>query len=880
MKSVHPLASAVRIVLGSLTAALAVPALAQDTGDIEEIVITGSRITRSNLDSPSPIISFNRDDIDRSGYANLQQMMEKLPVAGNGTFSTRGNNQDSTANGTAAISLRGLGADATLVLVNGRRVQMSPFAQDITTNFVDINSIPVAAIERVEVLKDGASAVYGSDAVAGVVNVVLRRDFEGFELSGSYGDASGDMNEKNLSAIWGINGEDSNITLVYDYYSNSTLENRERGTLDSANQSGNGGEDFRSSRSSPGRYTVGGATTIDPACPADRVAGQTCLFDYGPYNLLEPESDRMGLLINGYKGLGGGIELFTEMGVQHNESIARGAPAPLDSGAGLSVPWDHPDNPFTRPVGDTSSSFDIQRYRTVDAGPRRWDIESDTLRGVFGLRGELAESWKWEVAAQWARSKSQQTGDRGMGWVRTDFLQQEISAGRYNPFGLNSDNPQSVIDAIQTSLVRRGESHMKGVDLSLNGELFEMSGGVAKMAAGVEYREEDVDDQPDDQFVRGLIYGTEAVSASADREITSAYAEFLLPLFAGFEVSLAGRYDDYSDFGDTWNPKIAARWAPIDTLALRASWGTGFRAPSLAQIGLGPSQESQFFVDNYRCAEHPGDPNYCTALDNTLVFGGNPDLDAEDSESFNLGIQLEPIEQLSIAVDWWRIEQENKIDEVSFGYIYNQNCNVQNSAICSRLPPLAGDTLGELDELQVSFVNIGEQNAEGVDFGAYYDMTVADGDLRIGLDYTYLLDFERVELDATGTGFDSRSLAGEYEYPEHRWAFNADWGNDLWGIHSVVTYVGEFEDTPDIDFDGTLDYDQYSTPKVDAFVTWNLQFRFTGIEKTVLSLGADNVLDEDPPFAVGDGDADLYGYVSSQHSPRGRFIYARVNYRF
>ena len=188
------LARAVRFALGTaigVSATLsAAPVFAQEAGakPVEEIYVTGSRIGRSSdFESPSPVASFNRDDLSKSGYSNLQQLMEKQPFTGNGTFSTRGNNQDSTANGAASISLRGLGADATLVLVNGRRVAISAFAESITTNFVDINSIPVAAIERIEVLKDGASAVYGSDAVAGVVNIILRDDFDGFELSADGG---------------------------------------------------------------------------------------------------------------------------------------------------------------------------------------------------------------------------------------------------------------------------------------------------------------------------------------------------------------------------------------------------------------------------------------------------------------------------------------------------------------------------------------------------------------------------------------------------------------------------------------------------------------------------------------------------------------------
>ncbi len=221
-----------------------------------------------------------------------------MPSNGNGAFSTRGNNQDSTANGAASISLRGLGADATLVLVNGRRVAISPFAESITTNFVDINSIPVSAIERVEILKDGASALYGSDAVAGVINIILRKDFEGLELSGQYGSTTeSGYDEQNYSAVWGFGGEDSNVTFIFDYFKNSTLQNTERGTLGSANQTPQGGEDFRSSRGYPGRFIVNGTTTRDPACPPGSIAGQTCVYDFGIWNLLIPEAERGGLLM-------------------------------------------------------------------------------------------------------------------------------------------------------------------------------------------------------------------------------------------------------------------------------------------------------------------------------------------------------------------------------------------------------------------------------------------------------------------------------------------------------------------------------------------------------------------------------------------------------
>lgn len=837
----------------------------------EEIFVTGSRIARSSdFENPSPVITVDRSAIESSGYNNLQQLMEKMPANGAGAFSTRGNNQDSTANGAASISLRGLGADATLVLVNGRRVAISSFAENVTTNFVDINSIPVAAIERIEVLKDGSSAIYGSDAVAGVVNIILRDDFEGFEASVGYGDADG-YDEKTVSAIWGLSGDNFNITMIADYFTNSNLFNSERGSMGSANQSARGGQDFRSSRGYPGAFTVttptGTETLPDPACPPGSLAGSVCLYDFGPFNVLIPEAERTGFMLMGHQTMANGLEAFVELAIQHNNSFAQGAPTPLDDTANLTVPVTHPNNPFPN-----ATAISINRYRTVDAGARQWDIQTDNLRGVVGLRGSFG-TWDWEIAAQRARSESEQTGDKSQGWVRTDFLQQEIDAGRYNPFG-GVQNPPEVIEAITTNLVRRGVSRLTMYDAQISGELFEFGSDAIRMAAGVEYREESISDIPDDQFQRGLIFGTESVSAAASRDNWSAFVEFSLPLHETLELNLAARYDDYSDFGDTTNPKVAVRWSPIDSLAFRASWGTGFRAPSLAQIGLGPSQESQFFIDTYGC--NAGIPQACLPLDYNLIFSGNPDLEAEESESLNFGVGWQPTDRAEITLDYWKIEQENKIDEVPFGYIYNQFCGVQDSEVCTRGTPLPGASLGLLQTINVGFINIGEQNVSGIDLGGSYGFDLAGGQLTLGLTYTHLLEFERVELDEDGTSFISRELAGEYEYPEDRAQLTADWSTDNWGVFASVNYIGEFEDTPDADFDGTLDYDLVSTPKVDAFTTVNLQLRYTGIENVRVLLGVDNVFDEEPPFAVGDGDTDLYGYVQSQHSPLGRLWSAKA----
>jgi outer membrane receptor protein involved in Fe transport len=273
-------------------------------------------------------------------------------------------------------------------------------------------------------------------------------------------------------------------------------------------------------------------------------------------------------------------------------------------------------------------------------------------------------------------------------------------------------------------------------------------------------------------------------------------------------------------------------------------------------------------------------PTYCSNTDYNRVFSGNPNLEPEKSHSFNAGAAFKPTSDLELTLDYWDIKQDNKIDEVPFGFIYANNCADQNSTVCIRGTPLPGQALGQLQSVASTFINIGEQTAGGIDVGGFYGMNAGPGRLTFGLQWSHLLKFERVELNTAGTAFVRRSLDGEYEYPEDRAVATADWSNQNFGIYANVNYVGPFEDTPDFDFDGTLDYDTNKSRMVGSFTTLNLQFRYTGIKNTKLVFGLDNALDEKPPFAIGDGDADVYGYVQSQHSPRGRFWNARAIFSF
>lgn len=840
---------------------LSVPTVQAQTSNnsqpVERLQITGSNILRTDAEGALPVTIIGRDMLDKSGFENLQQVLERLPSAGSGTFSTRGNSQDSTANGAAAISLRGFGADATLVLINGRRVANNAFAEGITNNFVDINSIPVAAIERIDILKDGASAIYGSDAIAGVVNVILRKDYVGTEVSLSHGGSSG-YDETSFSLIWGTGDTQSNTTVILDYFHNSQLDNFELGKFGTADQRPYGGADLRSSRGYPGRFEVDGKIVADPGCPAAQIVGVSCVYDYGPESITLPAAERVGLLVNSQRQLTDNTELFLELAAQHNISVAGGAATPLDEGAKLTVPGNHPNNPWKKDIK-------ISRYRTSDAGPRRWDITSDTLRALVGIRGEL-QSYQWEAAVSKGRSSASQTGERGQGWVRTDFLQTEINAGRYNPFG-GVSNPTAVIDAITTSLVRRGESHLTAADARISGELSQLPAGPLGIAAGVEYRSEDGRDTPDDQFVRRLIYGTESVSAAASRTQRAAYVEFSVPVTTSLELQLAQRYDRYSDFGSSASPKVAFTFKATETLSARGSWSEGFRAPSLAQIGLGPSQKSQFFVDTFLCPVDDKANPACTSTDYTIGLTGNKDLKAEESESWNLGVVWQVNDNLDLTYDVWGLTQENKIDKEPYNDVFKAECGNQNSTLCLRRTPLPGQTLGFLDRINTILINFSEQKAEGVDLSANYKLATDNlGTIRFAADFTYLLNFEKNGIDYTG----------EFKYPQYRWVLSADWAvSEHWGLANSVSYIGEFEDY------ATEDKIETTTSRtVAAYYSLDSQLYYNVNAALKVSVGANNLLDKEPPFALGDGNSDLYGYVSSMYNPRGRYIYAKLNYKF
>jgi len=834
---------------------------------IERIEITGSHIKRTSVEGPSPIASISQEDIQKSGVTDLISLFTKLPISGQGTFSTQANSSDDTANGGSSVSLRGLGADSTLILVNGRRVSVSPFAKGIDTAFVDINNIPLSAIKRVDILKDGASATYGSDAVAGVINVILRDDVEGVEVSGKIGStADGGGDEQSISLVFGDSTEKTSHTFILEYFDREEVLYADRSYSRTANQQARTGNanatDFRSSSGIPGSIMLADGTGRiadtfgNDHCPAEEITpilddegnqvGSNCRYDYAPHMTMIPDAERFSWNYMGRYEISETMRAFAELNGQNAKSIIRGAGSP--SFNELFMSGDNPNHPFAdMPTHEFYQQDLTMRRRTVDIGNREKRVDSDYYRVILGLKGEVGD-WSWEGAYSYIKSESTERGVDG--FPNSRRIQEAIDSGLWNPFE-PSMNSQESLDYIETTTNRVGKSTNKSLDFKVSGPLMEMSHGDLMLAVGAEYREESISDNPDEQYLRGEIFGTEATQANGSRDNTSIFAELAIPVFDNFEMQIAMRHEDYSDFGTTTDPKVSFLWTPTDDLSLRGSYGTAFRAPSLHQLGLGRTDESPNLVDNNRCQLTNGADNSCSPQEYTAIFEGNPDLGPEESKSYNLGIIYNVTNDLSFSVDYYNYDIENIIDADTQALFDEQGLNPD--VVVRRATNIANDP-GEVIQINDKFINIGDLETSGLDVDVRYNLETDYGQFRFGYVMNYVLDFEDYK----------NTKEGGFEQPEIRWTTSVDWTKDDFSATMAINYIDEFEQK------------DTTKGKVDSMTTVDATFNYYGIENVVLTVGATNLFNEEPPFAYH----DFMGFAVNVHSGQGRFTYAQATYKF
>ncbi|MCH8479426.1 MAG: TonB-dependent receptor, partial [Wenzhouxiangella sp.] len=775
----------------------------EDEGDrpLDTITVTGTRITGIDVEGSQPLIVISREDIESSGADNLIDLFETLTATGGGegTFSTRtaGALSGSSPVGSAGVSLRGLGTASTLTLINGRRVAVASFANR-QVSFVDINTIPLAAVDRVEILPSGASAIYGADAVAGVVNIILRNDLEGLELSASYGNSQASSNDGryNINIAGGFQGQRSRTTLILDWFKREPLFDRDRRQTRNEIRPAQQGI-FPSFNDLFLMWDDITEKPEDGGCPADQfvadgVFGEYCELNRGAIVTTRDKFESWSATGLFAVDISERLEWFNELSFARVESRGTSSPAPFSR-----VPVDpsRPDWPvgLVRDINAEGGVDDFSEFFGFPIfawgafpDPRQVEVRTDNFRLTTGLRGELGD-WDWEGGLSYGRSESTQNGIAGL-YRTLEFTQAMLGnlcddgsfaqrwdrvlsrsprfiggascedLGRrtvlYNPFFGQADQDPLINDLLRTRAQRNGESEMVSFDLRTSGDLFQLRGRWVKAAFGYEHRYEDIVDDPSPE-ARSTPDNPEPTlrfsftEAEANRRQNSAYAEFYVPLADNFELQLASRFDHYDDFGSDFNPKIAFRYQPLDQLVFRGSWSTSFRAPSLAQSGAGVTLSS-FSIP---CDQVPlacgGPTSGANVVDTELL--GNPDLEPETARNVGLGFLWQISRNSDLTVDYWYIKHRNLVglDELDFmrrafaGEFAVADLDAGDAPLTMGMPGLIVEG-GSVVQANVPLQNFGFQTTDGVDFSYSHRFNLGDlGLLRLTADATYLNRFDR-----------------------------------------------------------------------------------------------------------------------------------------
>lgn len=896
----------------------------QDANELDTIVVTGSNLRGIDLQQAQPVVVLDSEDLKEIGANTVGDALKQVSETGGGTgnFSTANSGalQADSPAGSAAASLRGLGTSSTLTLVNGRRVAVASFANG-SENFVDINAIPLAAVERIEVLTTGASAIYGADAVAGVVNVILRKDFEGLRLGASYGDStrSSDESRTNANLVYGFQKDRLRAMVVIDAYERNALYDRDRSIT--ATEPRPSQQGIYPSFNGP---TFPGDDFVEAGCPDDQFGvgdfGEYCELNRNAFTATDPQVRQIGGYATLSYSFNDSLEYFSELAVQQNKARADAAPAPWSNER---IALEHPGMPTELRNRLVAAGYPrVRGGRNVIVGYGRFpdartiEVETENLRWLNGLRGSIGD-WDWETTLTIARSDSEQNAVAGIynvDRVRAGLLGNLCADGRttcspttgglwYDPFNGQAGNSQQVLDLVRERVPRSGESDLDAFDVKLNGNWGSIDNRDIAWAFGGEVRSERVVDDPSPLATADLngnvpVYGFGSTDVDAERTQWGVYAETNLPITSTFDLRLAGRYDHDTQFGGDFNPSVGFRWRPSDLFLLRGGWNTSFRAPSLAQVGAGttlssgalPCSPGSEFSLSF-CNGRTSDDSYLSEI------YGNEDLDPETSEAFYLGTVFEFGGRATLTVDYWNFDQKDLVDIDDLELfrraltdptlIYNSTALPGQPGFMPRgvvgIATRNGLIGGAIDEVQLELINIGRQRTDGVDIGFDYRFDeTAIGRFKAYVDATWTHSFERSEsCDPNGSdtrrgvgrcGADGQRLVervGEFRYPE--WLVNTgvSWSRGDWGARLWANYVDSYYD----------DDQRAEVPAgrtVASWTTLNLNVDWDIDERQSIGLNIRNLADRDPPVSLGSAsNVDLYN-----HNTLGRFVTFSYTYRY
>nr|WP_010133653.1 TonB-dependent receptor [Microbulbifer agarilyticus] len=817
----------------------------------EEVIVTGRSLTGSHLrylklDSYAPIDVLAQPELEITGAQTVSELLKFLPaVSGNSTSTSVTNG----GNGTATVTLRGLPASNTLVLINGRRIVSNGFGGEAA----DLNTIPLSAVDRIEVLKDGASAVYGSDAIAGVVNILLRRDFDGLSVNSYYGQSErGDQETSSYSVTWGGGNEETHLMLSLADYRQGEVLSRDRAISDSADNRRRGGTDLRSA-ASPQGFIALADEVVTNGPDGYRPWTMEDLYNFREYTSALVPSERQSIYLALNHRLEGDTQAFAEAMAIRTRSEAALAPTPVftrfDNGD-LTISSDNIYNPFNQDIVDV-------RKRVIELGPRKQHNGTDTFRFNTGLKG-LIDDWQWELtaAAHYTRARERLANlidpyrlSRAL--KGPDICVEDTDCVPVNLLGTTGSIDAQQLDYIRATSYVDGVSRMASVTYIADGPLGKVPAGDILAAAGVELRREEIRFRSIDADGSSFIGGASSGAASGHRLIGEGFAEISIPLAAErLWLDGAVRYSEYSDFGTTANPKLALRWRPWPSLLVRASYATGFKAPTLVDMNQTGYQSQEFLFDPCTSSDAPALPGCDGQADQSRIqylteFGGNPDLQPETSDNRSLGIVWTPgdFTGFHASLDLYDIRQNDVID-TSPQYLINQNAN--NGLFTDRVQRDSG---GDITRIVATRLNIGAREVRGVDASMRYQHLSKElGLIRWSMNGSHIHRYlnqlapgSPIE-DLNGTFVDSAS-GGAGSLPEWKANTGVYVQRGRWEGGYTIHYVDSLKERITLD-------NEFVSREIDSWTTHDVQVAYAVPSGFRFAIGIDNLMDKAPPFAA------------------------------
>jgi iron complex outermembrane receptor protein len=905
------------VLLSSAVAAAGFPAYAaaqtSPATELEEIVVTGSLIPQ-DLNAPGvPVTLMSSAEIEASGVSGdmLDVLNKTQPFfyGGLNIGSDNGNISSGSTNGGSQLALRNR---ATLVLINGRRAAVSPVAASGGFNFVDVSMIPVSAVERVEILADGASATYGADAVGGVVNMIMKSDYEGVEVGGRYGlDKKGEYTERNAYITMGSSSEKTNITFSAEWKKSDPLLQGDRswskGIYRTNSFAGSiydplSEEDAVFYYLDPNLNAPDGALNL--AVTDHALAGYSgplesnaLYFDLSSKPTMLLGAERKSAVMAWDHEINDKISLFGDFLVSNTFTTSQLNAQPVSG----RVAADNPFNPFNQAMQVTNRFVDF---------PRVYETDTTGWRSVFGVRGDIAGSWKYEIAGDWNYATS---NHRNPGLIDTVAYNKAVAENKYNPFA--RVQAPGVLESFQGEAFEQYTSSLYSYDFKVYGDLFKLPAGAMQLAVGADTREEALSFTNDrNSRTGGWLQATPTQPFDAKMQSQGYFAEirvpvfspdFIVPGFYALDLSIAGRQEVYTTTDDPFVPKFTFRWQPFgETLALRGSYSESFTAPTLYEL-FGPI--GQGFTASQRLARYnsdgtprlntDGSPVLDTATQYRSQSGSNTELDPSTSTNWSVGFEWKPegaMQGFEMGIDYWSIEEEDIVGSLPSSIVLQSvealgpaspyasyvRRGISNAgevyfgtgtpiAAPGEITAAVGDTVW----LSNSNINLASIEQDGIDVRfAYAYETDAIGTFSGQLVATYLMNYDTQPVPTEP----SISLEGSYHddyglFPDYRAFLQFGWSSGPFTAGINGTYLPSMDD---------ITFGQpYS--EIDDYMSWDLRVGYDfGAESDsglAIAGGVNNVFDEEPVYIESEGNQSR---DISNYDPIGQFFYVELSYKF